>query len=157
MKKNYLFPHCFQTVGWVLAVLSVIGFLVFRLFFPDLLFKMPARYFERIPILGDSESSGFFCMANSSILSIVIPTLTIGLVFIGFSKEKIEDECVKSLREQSLVWATYITALLFVIATLTIYGIAYTYVPYLVFFVFLLIFILRFKMELHRFNKGGER
>ena len=74
-----------------------------------------------------------------------------------FPRKRPRMKCVKSLREQSLVWATCITALLFIIATLTIYGIAYTYVPYLVFYVFLLIFIIRFKIELHRFNKGGEQ
>ncbi len=157
MKRNYLFPHRFQSIGWVITIMSVIGYFVYRFFFPGLNFSMPALYYDGCPILNDNEITGWVCMARSSPPSIIMPLLTVGLVFIGFSKEKTEDECVKSLREQSLVWATCITALLFIIATLTIYGIAYTYVPYLVFYVFLLIFIIRFKIELHRFNKGGEQ
>ena len=96
-------------------------------------------------------------MADTGILTIAIPLLTIGLLLIGFSKEKIEDEFVKSVREQSLVWATYGTAALFILATLMIHGFAYTYVPYLVFFVFLILFIVKFRIELHRFNKGGAQ
>jgi Flp pilus assembly protein TadB len=64
---------------------------------------------------------------------------------------------VGHIREQSLVWATYVTAALFILATLFIAGVAYTYVPYLVFFVFLILFIVKFKFELHRFNKGGAQ
>lgn len=96
-------------------------------------------------------------MADTSIFSIAAPVLTIGLLFIGFSKEKVEDEFVHYLRAQSLIWATYVTAILFIATTLLIYGISYLYVPYLVFFVFLILFIIKFRIELHRFNKGGAQ
>ena len=46
---------------------------------------------------------------------------------------------------------------LFILATLTIYGGVYAIVPYFVFFVFLLLFIVKFRIELHRANKGGDR
>jgi hypothetical protein len=83
--------------------------------------------------------------------------LTIGLLFIGFSKEKVEDEFVHYLRAQSLIWATYVTATLFIIATLLIYGLTFLYVPYLVFYVFLVLFIIKFRIEMYRFNKGGAQ
>ena len=105
----------------------------------------------------DEGSYSFFRLANTNILSIAMPVLTIGLLFIGFSKEKVEDEFVHYLRAQSLIWATYITAALFIVATLLIYGITYIYVPYLVFFVFLILFIIKFRIEVHRFNKGGAQ
>ena len=78
-------------------------------------------------------------------------------LFIGFSKEKVEDEFVQYLRAQSLIWATYVTAILFIVTTLLIYGFSYLYVPFLVFYVFLILFIIKFKIELHRFNKGGAQ
>ena len=55
------------------------------------------------------------------------------------------------------MWSTYVTAGLFILATLLIYGITYLFVPYLVFYVFLLLFIVKFKLALYRVNKGGER
>ena len=124
-------------------------------FFKNWFFKMPSLYYDGVPFLDDEEKDGFFCMARSGILTLAMPVFTIGLLFIGFSKEKIEDEFVKSVREQSLVWATYVTAALFILATLFIAGLAYTYVPYLVFFVFLILFIVKFRFELFRANKGG--
>ena len=159
MKKNYLFPHRFQVVGWVLAIVAVAAYVAGKIWFPNLTFKMPAIYYDGVYEFMDDDPmpQGFFVMGTTSPLTIVFSVLAIGLVFIGFSKEKIEDEFVHHLREQSLVWATYVTAALFILATLFIGGFAYTYVPYLVFFVFLILFIVKFKIALHRFNKGGAQ
>ena len=122
----------------------------------DFSIRMPALYNGDISF--DEESnSGFFRMADTGMFSIAMPLLIIGLIFIGFSKEKVEDEFVQYLRSQSLIWATYVTAALFIVATLLVYGITYIYVPYLVFFVFLILFIIKFRIELHRFNKGGAQ
>ena len=151
MKKNYLFPHRFRMIGWVLAIVAVSGYLCL----PEFHFKMPSLYFDTF--FDDENESGFFRMARTNSLSIAMILLTIGLLFIGFSKEKVEDEFVHYLRAQSLIWATYITAALFIVATLLIYGITYIYVPYLVFFVFLILFIIKFRIEVHRFNKGGTQ
>ena len=151
MKKNYLFPHRFRMIGWVLAIVAVSGYLCL----PEFHFKMPSLYFDTF--FDDENESGFFRMARTNSLSIAMILLTIGLLFIGFSKEKVEDEFVQYLRAQSLIWATYVTAILFIATTLLIYGIAYIYVPFLVFYVFLILFIIKFRIEVHRFNKGGER
>ena len=151
MKKNYLFPHQFRMIGWVLAIIAVVGYLCL----PEFHFKMPSLYFDTF--FDDENESGFFRMARTNTLSLAMPVLTIGLLFIGFSKEKVEDEFVQYLRTQSLIWATYVTAALFIIATLLIYGISYLYVPFLVFFVFLILFIIKFQIELYRFNKGGAQ
>ena len=151
MNKNYLFPHRFRIVGWVLAIVAVVGYL----WLPEIHFKMPSLYFDTF--FDDENESGFFRMATANSLSIAMILLTIGLLFIGFSKEKVEDEFVQYLRAQSLIWATYVTAILFIATTLLIYGIAYIYVPFLVFYVFLILFIIKFRIELHRFNKGGAQ
>lgn len=151
MNKNYLFPHRFRIVGWVLAIVAVVGYL----WLPEIHFKMHSLYFNTF--FDDENESGFFRMATANSLSIAMILLTIGLLFIGFSKEKVEDEFVQYLRAQSLIWATYVTAILFIATTLLIYGIAYIYVPFLVFYVFLILFIIKFRIELHRFNKGGAQ
>lgn len=151
MKKNYLFPHRFRIIGWVLAIVAVVGYL----WLPEIHFKIPSLYFDTF--FDDENESGFFRMATANSLSIAMILLTIGLLFIGFSKEKVEDEFVQYLRAQSLIWATYVTATLFIATTLLIYGIAYIYVPFLVFYVFLLLFIIKFRIEIHRFNKGGAQ
>ena len=159
MKKNYLFPHQFRVIGWVMVIAVLVTFVVEQLWFRDLHIKMPALYYDgSFEFLSDEPApTGFFVMATTTLLSLLFPILTVGLVLIGFSKERIEDEFVTKVREQSLVWSTYVTAVLFILATLLVYGFPYLIVPYLVFFVFLMLFIIKFRVELRRANKGGER
>ena len=153
MNKNYLFPHRFRMIGWVLAIAAVAVYVAQQLWFPNFSFKMPSLYCD--VLFDDDNESGFFRMARTNILSLAMPVLTIGLLFIGFSKEKVEDEFVQYLRAQSLIWATYVTAILFIVSTLLIYGFSYLYVPFFVFFVFLILFIVKFRIEMFRFNKRG--
>ena len=154
MKKNYLFPHYFQWIGLAIAVISFVALCVGPNM--DFSIRMPALYNGDISF--DEESnSGFFRMADTGMFSIAMPLLIIGLIFLGFSKEKVEDEFVQYLRSQSLIWSTYVTAGLFILGTLLIYGITYLLIPYMVFFVFLLLFILKFKIALHHYNKGGAK
>ena len=154
MKKNYLFPHQFQWVGLVIAIVAFVALLVSQ--FKDFSIRMPALYNGAISF-NDENQSGFFRMADTGMFSIAMPFLIIGLILLGFSKEKLEDEFVQYLRSQSLIWSTYVTAGLFILGTLLIYGITYLLIPYTVFFVFLLLFIVKFKIALYRFNKGGAQ
>ena len=153
MNKNYLFPHRFQIVGWVIVIVSIVAMILWPEDHNSL--RMPALY-EGYLFNDDGRGGAFFTMADTGVFTLAMPLLTIGLLLIGFSKEKVEDEYVQYLRAQSLIWSTYVTAGLFILATLLIYGITYLLVPYLVFYVFLLLFIVKFKIALHRVNKGGE-
>lgn len=153
MKKNYLFPHQFQWVGLVIAIVAFVALIIGSIY--DSSIHMPALYLD--VLFDDDYKSGFFRMAETGMFSIAMPLLIIGLIFIGFSKEKVEDEFVQYLRSQSLIWSTYVTAALFILGTLLIYGMTYLYIPYLVFFVFLLLFVIKFKIAMLRFKKGGER
>lgn len=154
--KNYLFPRRFQAIGWVIFLASFITFFVFLIFFDSYHVKMPALYADEIHI-DELSTRKWFTIAVTSYISITFPLMTIGLLFIGFSKEKVEDEFVSKVREQSLVWATYFTSVVFIIVTLFVHGLVYIYVPYSIFFVFLIAFVIRFKVQLHRFSKGGEQ
>ena len=153
MKKNYLFPHYFQWIGLAIAVASFVALCVGT--YVDFSIRMPALYLD--VFFDDDCKSGFFRMAETGMFSIAMPLLIIGLIFLGFSKEKVEDEFVQYLRSQSLIWSTYVTAGLFILGTLLIYGMTYLYIPYLVFFVFLLLFVIKFKIAMLRFKKGGAQ
>ena len=153
MKKNYLFPHYFQWIGWVVAIASFVVLLLSVINATTI--RMPAFYLD--VFFDDDNEDGFFRMAESSMYSIAMPLLIIGLIFIGFSEEKVEDEFVQYIRSQSLIWSTYVSAGLFILGNLLIYGLTYLYIPYLVFFVFLLLFVIKFKIAMLRFNKGGAQ
>ena len=150
MKKNYLFPNSFKIVGLVITAIAFVALIIWACLENSPEFKMPAVI--EGDLLGDCD---YFCIADCGLITFIIPILITGLVFIGFSKEKIEDEFVMSIREQSLVWATYCAAIMLVIFTLTIYSWSYLYAIYSIFPLFLILFIIKFRIELHKANKGG--
>ena len=152
MKKNYLFPNSFKLVGLAITAVVLVAFIIWACLENSPEFKMPA-VIEGVLF----RDCNYFCMADCGLLTFIIPVLITGLVFIGFSKEKIEDEFVKSIREQSLVWATYFAAILLVIFTLTIYSWSYLYAIYSIFPLFLIAFIIKFRVELYKANKGGAQ
>lgn len=74
----------------------------------------------------------------------------IGLIFTAFSQEKIEDERVKHLRLESLLWAVYCNSFLILLAIIFIYGGLFLTVMTYTMFTPLLFFILRFNWLLWR-------
>ena len=99
MKKNYLFPHYFQWIGWTIAIASFVVLLLGVI--NDITIRMPALYVD--VFFDDDNKSGFFRMTESSMYSIAMPLLIIALIFIGFSKERVEDEFVQYIRSHSIV------------------------------------------------------
>ena len=80
---------------------------------------------------------------------------TIALLFVGFSREKDEDECIAKLRMESLVWAILMNYLLVTLATLFIYGGAYLYVAFISMFTVLILFIIKYNWVVYHFRKTG--
>jgi hypothetical protein len=154
MKKTFLFPNYFKKIGWIIV--------------PPSLIILILNIFEIIPVnfgfyfFGLSKGTGIFqhsnwsCSMNdtdfaTTILPIII---VIGLAFISFSKEKIEDEMITRIREKSIVWAIIISSVIFVLGTLFLYGIVYLYFLGSFIYLVLLLFILKFHIELSRLKKG---
>lgn len=149
MKTNYLLPNGFKKIGWVIIIISVACFLVHVLTNLDVMLKMPALTFY--------NENTIFTTASTSIWDTFLPIFAlIGFIFIGFSKEKEEDEYVKKIREHSFVFATFFTSILLIICTLFFYFTDYLTVIILDYYVFLLIFALKFQIELWRFRKENR-
>ena len=79
--------------------------------------------------------------------------LFLSLLFIALSKEKVEDEMLTQLRLQSMLFALWCTAIVFLVETLFVFGLAYAFSLWGIIFVFLSLFILKFRYELYRLNK----
>lgn len=133
--KNYLFPRYFQIAGWILFVPSLAtGILLFL----------------NSLILDILSFSG---MTETVVNDAAIIGTTIGALFIVCSKERHEDEMTRSIRLNSLLKSIYVYAGVLVLATLLINGIP--------FFTFMsanlvlmpLIYVLIFRIEMHRYNK----
>jgi hypothetical protein len=159
MKKTYLLPNYFKLIGSLLAFPSLI-ILILNIF------EIPILDFE-FSFYGLSFDVGFcnaphqwICSMNQTNFAItILPIIiVIGLVFLSFSKEKFEDEMITKIREKSFVWAIMVGSILFVFGTLFMYGFAYLYFLGSFIYFILLLFILKFHIELLRLKKklGNE-
>ena len=131
--KNLLFPTEFQMVGWVLLVPAIIlGILI---------------YFDAISCAGTIET-----ILNDA----VIIGITVGSIFVVCSKEKQEDEMIRSIRLASLLNSLYIYAIILIAAVLFINGPAFIEFMTVNLVLMPFIYVVVFRLEIHRYNKMSE-
>lgn len=106
------------------------------------------------------EKSQNFSFINDNISNEIIGVLLIvGALFVGFSREKKEDEFIANLRLSSLLWAVYVNYILLLLSLLFVYGTAFLTVMMYNMFTVLIIFIVRFNYVLYKNSKlvPGEK
>jgi hypothetical protein len=154
MRDNYLFPQKCRAYGWVIVCIAIIATIVYSLSW---------RYFHWMPIVrmpvvyNGLESQKLFTTATCTPIYIIMAMLVIGLLLVGFSREKVEDEFVAFVRMRSMVWAAKVSAVVFILTDLLLFGISFPYGACSIFIFFLFLFVVRFRIALHRFNKGGAQ
>lgn len=150
MKANYLFPEIFRKIGWWLFVPFVVMGIYCLFGNGSNIWQVPAfALYTDEPFGG-----GFFKWVQSGVLiNLSIIGLTLSLLFISFSKEKDEDECIEQIRVQSLVWSILVSNLLVILATLFIYGFAFMNFIFINMFTVLILFIIKYNWELHKFRR----
>lgn len=93
--KSYLLPHYFQKIGW-------------GLFFFSFIFLFGSMYaFNTLKLFSQNNSH------YATLLLYII--LLFSALFVAFSKEKIEDELIQSIRYTSVVITAYTGFLLYTI------------------------------------------
>lgn len=144
MQTNYLLPHKYKILGWILFSLGLIsGICLFLSGYESsiLNIKVLSIYYEGI---FDSES-GFFKIVNNEVLDEIITIIIVtGGYILAFSKEKIEDEFIYKLRKDSLVWAMIFNYAILLFAVIFIYDMTFFHVLVLNMFTPLIFFIIRF-------------
>ncbi|MEZ4795710.1 MAG: hypothetical protein R2785_00955 [Flavobacteriaceae bacterium] len=145
MKTSYLLPHKYKTLGWALFVLGLIigGVVVFGGYDFDILKVNVISIYDEGGFLGGDR--GFFNIIKNSILDeLAALTIILGGLLVGFTKEKVEDEFIYKLRNDSLVWAIIFNYVVLAIAIIFVYD--YSFFHILVFNMFtpLLFFVFRF-------------
>ncbi|MDH5365914.1 MAG: hypothetical protein OEW67_02950 [Cyclobacteriaceae bacterium] len=140
MKQRFLFPNKMKPFGWVL-------------FFPSLILGIMNLYsefvFEFLQITTINDTI-FKSRPQNLTDEIALTGTLIGLMLIGFSKLKIEDEYVQKIRLDSLLWATYLNFGLVILSTLFVYGDYYFDVIVYNLFTLPLFFVIRFHYYLAR-------
>lgn len=152
MKTNYLFPVVCRKIGW-------------WLFFPFFILGIYCLFGDgsdqlSSPVFALLHSEGFgighqlFKLIYNPILDeLTIIGLTVALLFIAFSKEKDEDECVEHIRLQSLVWSIMWSYGILIFATVFFYGFAFMDFVFANLFTVLFLFIIRYNWKLYQFRR----
>ena len=101
------------------------------------------------------NSNPWFCKTKTSFLTTIFPIIFfIGLIFISFSRNKVEDEYITQIRESSFVSAMLIGSLLLILMTLLLYGFAYLWFSLYDVYIFLILFICIFDYRMYKLKKS---
>lgn len=157
MKTNFLLPHRYKAVGWILLVLGIVLGLLYMIKGDDMAF-FDAHVFALVKdtsFLKDEKV--YFSMVENNILDEISGLFIIlGSLMVAFSKEKQEDEFISKIRMESLLWATYVNYAILMIAILFIYDMLFFWVLVFNMFTILLFFLIRFHWALRKTKKAVE-
>jgi hypothetical protein len=153
MHTRFLFPHRYKAVGWVLFAAGVVlGVLNMHFEWqPDwLTLRLPA--FLRADLFDNPKDPGQhnFSPELSGLLCIV------GALLAACSRERDEDEFIKQLRLESLLWALYVNYALLALALLLTYGSLFFDLMVYSMFTPLVLFLLRFHYVLFRSSRAAR-
>ncbi len=110
MKRDFLLPRGFKIAGWVLLITSaVMGIWSFTLDFD----------FERSHLLST------LLLEGPLLNNYIIIGLWLGAIFVGCSRERMEDEMIAHIRLKALLSGFYLQALFIILATLFVNSIDY--------------------------------
>lgn len=150
MKTKYLLSYRWRPFGWILIIATLL------LHFWQL--KMGEEYPLEINVQIPAPSSlgklDFDWWNGVQVINgkfhfeifhtVLILAMIIGLLMIGFSRVKIEDERTSQIRLESLQWGIYVNYFVLALCTLVFYGGSYLSVMIYSMFTPLIIFIIRF-------------
>jgi len=152
--KNYLFPYRYKKVsGLIFYLTTIIGALIYfsGVSMDELLvMKVPAIINE--PIFTNNKG---IWIENGILDELITVVLIISGIIHSFSREKMEDEYISSIRLQALTWSIYVNYSLVLLATLLVFGLAYFHVMIIHLFSLIILFNLRFQLKLRSYYKSG--
>jgi len=141
MQKSLLFSHKYKKIGWGMLVFTLpLGLWVI---WKDFEFQwLSSKVYNLFP---SSIFKNYGHIVSVNLTNTLIGVLFIvGALLVGFSKEKIEDEYIATIRLNALLWAVFINYTLLIICFLLIYDMSFLHVMIYNMFTVLLLFIFRF-------------
>ncbi len=146
MKQLPLFPHSWQRIGYIILPVFLaisIAYLFFDYNIPWLQYKHDVKN-----VFDFSDNNFTDELASLGMI--------LSLLLIAFSKEKTEDEMIQFIRLESLHWAVYANYLVLALSIIFVYGGAFFHVMIWNMFTVLIIFIVRFKYLMFKYNKSNQ-
>lgn len=136
MKTLWLLPEKCRKIGWVLF--SACGILGLYIMLVEQYMPMNIELWPAIK-------------ANIAIIG----TLA-GLYMVAFSKEKIEDEFINSLRMDAMIKAIILNCIIIAITSVALYGLWYVYTLSATQYFVLLAYIVIFRYNMHKYSSQNE-
>lgn len=150
-----LFPNRYKTIaGLVLYLTTLAGVIVYFSGFEfdhHVVIKIPAIIYD--PVF--SKKQGIW-IENGILDELLTIILIISGIIHSFSEEKTEDEYIASIRLQALTWSIYVNYSLVLVATVTIFGMAYFHVMIIHLFSLIILFNIRFQFKLRAYYKTNH-
>ena len=159
MKNNYLLPAKFKKIGMCLAIPFVLACL-WLLFVPGAwdynLCNIPV-----LSVIGDGglENSMFNIIETDPLDEIAMRVRRAVLGEIkekceALSKEKDEDEMTPVERQNAFVWSFWVTAVLYTLGIITIYGISFLSYSFVMPYIFFTLYIIKFNLSMHKLRRN---
>jgi len=147
MKNTLLIAHRWKALGWLLTIPALIaGIWFIATDFPDDFLQVSVTpWMQRFLWIDEGIFNSNTATKTISLLDeLICISLLAGLLLLAFSKEKMEDEWIQSVRLESLQWAILINTLLLIAFTIFTHGIPFLNVMMFNMFTPLLVFVGRF-------------
>lgn len=156
MKNLKLFPNGCKKIGWFILIPSLlfgVSALLFTDFFSFENLKIPVFYNSGF-FFGEAEEKGFFKKIYIDLaINISGSLILIGGMLVGFSKEKVEDEYISSLRLKAVLWSLVVSYSIIFILFITIFGTLFLSMMIVAMYLPLLLYNFRFQYLLFK-NRG---
>jgi hypothetical protein len=153
MSHSLLLPNRYKKIGWILLVpATIMGIVLLLTEYEGL--SIHATVFALFNEAFFTSNQNFQLITTNITNTLVGIVFIVGAVFVGFSREKKEDEFIANIRLTSLVWAVYVNYVLLLLSFIFIYGMAFLHVMIYNMFTVLIIFIGRFNYILYKNSKS---
>ncbi|WP_199736709.1 hypothetical protein [Fibrisoma montanum] len=144
MKTQWLFPHRYRLIGWIILVPCVV--LGIAAMYGEFYFDFLTIVLRQTGHAKGSLSVFFEVDEINLTDELAAVGIIAGLMMIGFSRETIEDEMVSQLRLECLQWSVYVNYIILTVAILVIHGTRFLDVMIYNMFTVLLVFVIRFRL-----------
>jgi len=142
MKSRFLFPYYYRRIGYFCFITVILLGILFKIMHP--------HSFEQG--LHHNPQPGMKLSHDAIAL-----LLLFGLIFIAFSKEKIEDEHISLIRLESLQWAVYLNYFMLAICVVLTNINELIHVILTAVWAPLIFFIIRFRWMIFRLNRDAGK
>lgn len=148
-----LLPNRFRFAGYILIFFSLGATYLYFLGGRPTVFEIPVFAF----VTSYAETRCFVIAQTNALDELAVLFAVLGLLFVLFSKERIENAEIENLRVRSLFLSVYFTSGLIIMFYLFVFGWPVFILISLSFVLFLIISITSFRIYLYRFTKTKSK